>query len=103
MGESGKVSNRGYLAVYGALIALALFTTGLAYLDLGPVNAAVALAIAGAKATLVILYFMHVRYAPSVTRLFVGVGIFFLGILFVLTLSDVYTRHWLSPFVGGAP
>jgi cytochrome c oxidase subunit IV len=103
MDESRKVAIPGYLAVYGALIALALFTTGLAYLDLGPLSTVIALAIAGAKATLVILYFMHVRYAPAVTRLFVGVGFFFLGILFALTLSDVFTRLWLSPFVGGSP
>lgn len=92
-----------YFTVFGALIALAALTTGLAYLDLGPLSTAIALAIAGAKATLVILYFMHVRYAPGVTRVFVGIGFFFLGILFVLTLSDVFTRHWLSPIVGGSP
>ena len=103
MAEPKRIPVRGYLAVFGALIALAVLTTGLAYLDLGPVSTAIALAIAGAKAMLVILYFMHVRYAPGVTRVFVGVGFFFLGILFVLTLNDVFTRHWLSPIVGGSP
>lgn len=103
MDEPKGILVRRYLAVFGASVTLAGLTTGLAYLDLGRSSAAIALSIAGAKATLVILYFMHVRFAPAVTRLFVGVGFFFLGILFVLTLSDVFTRHWLSSYVGGSP
>jgi len=59
--------------------------------------------IAGAKAVLVILYFMHVRYGTRLTWVFAGAGFYFLGILFFLTLNDVLTRSWLSPFLGGTP
>jgi cytochrome c oxidase subunit 4 len=78
--------------VFGALIALLLLTVGASYLPLGPFGPVVALAIAGAKALLILLFFMEARYKSGLTKLFVGTGFFWLGILFVLTLSDYLTR-----------
>ena len=98
-----KASVRTYVAVYVALMALMALTTGLAFVDLAAWSSAVAMVIAGAKAVLVILWFMHVRYGTKMTWVFAGVGFYFVGILFVLTLNDVLTRSWLSPFLGGGP
>jgi cytochrome c oxidase subunit 4 len=98
-----KVPVRTYVGVYVALMALMALTTGLAFVDLAAWSATVAMAIAGAKAVLVILWFMHVRYGTKMTWVFAGVGFYFVGILFFLTLNDVLTRSWLSPFLGGAP
>lgn len=98
-----KASVRTYVVVYVALMALMALTTGLAFVDLAAWSSVVAMAIAGAKAVLVILWFMHVRYGTKLTWVFAGVGFYFVGILFVLTLNDVLTRSWLSPFLGGAP
>ena len=88
-----------YLAVFAALIALTGLTTGIAFINLGRIgNIAVALTIAVAKTVLVMLYFMHLRYSSRLTMLFAGAGIFWLGIMLVLTLSDYISRGWVGPF-----
>jgi cytochrome c oxidase subunit 4 len=88
------VPARTYISVFLALLALTGLTTGVAYLDLGPVNTIVALAIAVAKMLLVILFFMHVKYSSGLTRLIILVGFFWFAILVALTLSDELTRNW---------
>jgi cytochrome c oxidase subunit 4 len=89
-----------YLGIFGALLVLTALTVVASWYDLGGgrlhyVNAIVALTIAVTKATLVVLYFMHVRYSSRLTWVFVGAGVFWLLILIGLTLSDVFTRGWL--------
>lgn len=87
--------SRTYLQVFAALIVLTVATTLVAYVDLGPLNVITALAIAVVKMLLVALFFMHVRYSTRLTRLVVGGGLLWLGILFLLTMSDYVTRGWL--------
>jgi cytochrome c oxidase subunit 4 len=96
-------SVRSYLVVYVLLLALVALTTSLAFTNLGPWGAGVALLIAASKAVLVILYFMHVRTASKLIRAFVVVGFYWLALLVGGTFGDLLTRPWLSPFVGGAP
>lgn len=89
-----------YVRVFAALLALTALTVTASFFDLGGgrlhyANAIVALSIAVCKATLVVLYFMHVRYGSRMTWVFVGAGVFWLLILIGLTLSDVFTRHWI--------
>jgi cytochrome c oxidase subunit 4 len=84
-----------YRRVYVALLALAAATTAIAFVDLGVFSAPAALLIAALKTVLVILYFMHVRFSSSITRLFASVAFAFLLILIVLTMTDVVTRSWL--------
>jgi len=67
-----------------------------AKLDLGLLNVVVALTIAVIKATLVVLYFMHVRWSSRLTWVFVCAGFFWLAIMVALTLSDYLTRGWLT-------
>jgi cytochrome c oxidase subunit 4 len=69
-------------------------TVWVAFQDLGPLNTPVALAIAITKATLVILYFMHVKYSPRLTKLVVVASVFWLAILLVMTMGDYATRSW---------
>ena len=57
-------------------------------------NTVVALAIACFKAMIVVLYFMHVKYSTRLIKLTVIAGLYWMGILFVLTLSDYLTRAW---------
>jgi cytochrome c oxidase subunit 4 len=83
---------RFYVAVFLVLLALTTLTIGVSYLDLGPFGTPVALLIAAAKATLVILFFMHLRDAPALLWLAAGGGFFWLAILIALTMSDVATR-----------
>lgn len=90
------VSVRVYLAIFGALMVMTALTVAAAYFDLahvwGPLNAIVALTIACVKATLVVLYFMHVRYSSRLTQIIVVAGIFWFIILIAFTLTDYMTR-----------
>lgn len=91
------ISVKSYLAVFAALLALTALTTAIAFVDLGGVgNVAVALSIAIVKAALVALYFMHLRHSSPLTVIFAGAGLFWLGLLIVLTLSDYISRGWVS-------
>lgn len=90
------VSPKIYYAIFIALTVLTVVTWSVAKIDLGRMNAVVALTIAVIKATLVVLYFMHVRYSSRLTWVFVGAGFFWLAIMVALTLSDYMTRGWLT-------
>jgi len=94
MGEH-VVPRKVYFAVFVALMVLTATTTAVSFLDLGPWNTVVALGIAFLKATLVVLFFMHVKYSPRLTQVTIAGGLFWLAILIVLTLSDFMTRGWL--------
>lgn len=84
-----------YFMVFGALMVLTVITVAVAFVDLGNLNVAVALAVAVIKASLVVLFFMHVRYASRLTQLVVLCSLVWLGFLFFITLSDYLTRGWL--------
>jgi cytochrome c oxidase subunit 4 len=89
------VSPKIYVAVFAALLVLTATTTAVSSINLGPWNTVVALAIAVIKATLVVLFFMHVKYSPRLTHAVILGGLFWLCILLALTLSDFMTRGWL--------
>lgn len=92
--EPHVVPVKTYLLVFLALMVGTALTTWIAYIDLGPFNTVVALAIACAKMLLVILFFMHVKYQPGLTRIAIICAFFWLGIMMTLTLSDELTRTW---------
>jgi cytochrome c oxidase subunit 4 len=81
-----------YVAIFVTLLVMTAITTAVAFVDLGPLNVIVMLAIAFFKASLVILYFMHVRFTNRVTQLAAASGFAWLLIMFTLTLSDYVTR-----------
>ncbi|PYI82663.1 MAG: caa(3)-type oxidase subunit IV [Verrucomicrobia bacterium] len=81
-----------YWGVWGALLLLLFMTWGIAKFDLGHFNIVAAMTIAVMKMLLIILFFMHVRYRPRLTWLFVGAGFFWLFIMIVLTMGDYLTR-----------
>ena len=85
-----------YFGVFFALLVLTGTTVAVAFIDLGPFNNVVALGIAVFKASLVILYFMHVRYSTRLTSLVVISGVFWLAIMVGLTFTDYATRGWLG-------
>lgn len=82
-----------YLIFFALLVGTAL-TWWVATIDLGAMNNVIMLAIAVTKATLVVLFFMHVKYGSKLTWLVVLGSVFFLLILIVLTLNDYLTRGW---------
>ncbi len=85
-----------YVAIFAALLVLTGVTIAVAYIDLGPLNIAVALAIAVFKASLVVLYFMHVKYSSRLVQLASVTGFLWLGIMLFFTLADNWTRDWQS-------
>ena len=92
------VQPRIYIAIFLALMVGTGLTVLAAFRDFpGPLNAVVALTIAVVKATLVVLYFMHVRYSSRLIWLVIGSALFWLAIMFALTISDYWTRTWLPP------
>jgi len=92
---AGHVSPKStYYTIFGSLMVLTAVTVSVAFINLGRLNFPVALAIAILKATLVILFFMHVKYSSRLTQLICGVSFFFLFVLFGLTLTDYLSRGW---------
>jgi cytochrome c oxidase subunit 4 len=85
-------SRKIYYLIYAVLIVLTATTTAMAYVDLGSFNVYLALTIAIIKATLVVLFFMHVKDASGITTVYVAAGFFWLAIMIVLTVSDYMTR-----------
>ncbi|HVN83336.1 MAG TPA: cytochrome C oxidase subunit IV family protein [Candidatus Binatia bacterium] len=85
-----------YVAIFLCLMALTAITVAVAFVDLGPLSNVVAMAIAITKATLVILYFMHVRYSSRLTWLVIGSGFFWLAVMIVFTAADPFTRGLLG-------
>ena len=85
-----------YIGIFLALLVLTATTTAIAFVDLGPWNTVVALGIAVVKASLVVLFFMHLKYSPLLDRTVLIGGLFWLAIMIGLTLTDFATRGWLS-------
>ena len=86
------VSPKVYIGIFLSLMVLTAATVAAAYVNLGPFNIVIALAIASVKATLVVLYFMHARYSPKRTHMVIIAAVFWLAIMLALTLSDYVTR-----------
>ncbi|HEX2836122.1 MAG TPA: cytochrome C oxidase subunit IV family protein [Thermoanaerobaculia bacterium] len=83
-----------YFAVFATLMILTVLTVWVSRFDLGEMNTAVAMAVAIVKATVVILWFMHVIHSPRLTWIVVICSFLWLAVLFVLLFSDYLTRHW---------
>jgi cytochrome c oxidase subunit 4 len=100
---SGHIAAKStYYAIFGTLLLLTGATIAVAFVNLGPLNFPVALGIAVLKATLVVLFFMHLKYSSKLTKMVVGLALFFLGIMFTLTLTDYLSRGWnTSPTLSG--
>jgi cytochrome c oxidase subunit IV len=84
-----------YYMVFGALILGTILTVAAAKVDMGALNNIVMLAIACTKASLVILFFMHVRWSSRLTWVVAMAGFFWLLILFGIGMSDYMSRGWV--------
>jgi cytochrome c oxidase subunit IV len=95
------VQPRVYVTIFLALMVGTTLTVVAAFYDFpGPLNAVVALTIAVIKATLVVLYFMHVRYSGRLIWLVILAALLWLAIMFAITFSDYWTRMWLPPMLS---
>ena len=83
---------RVYALILLVLLVLTALTVVVAGRDLGVLNDVVALGVAITKATLVVLFFMHVKYAGKLVKVVVAAAFFWLFIIFGLTIIDYATR-----------
>jgi cytochrome c oxidase subunit 4 len=88
------VSPKVYVVILFCLLVGTATTVWASYIDLGIWNPIIALAIACTKATLVVLFFMHVKYSSKLTMLTVAAGIFMFLTLVGMTLADYISRAW---------
>jgi cytochrome c oxidase subunit IV len=91
---------RHYVLVFLGLMVLTAITIGAAFVHLGPLNNVVALAIAGTKASLVVMIFMGVRHSTRMVKISVVTSIFFLVVIFLLLFSDYETRGMVDALAG---
>jgi cytochrome c oxidase subunit 4 len=93
-----------YVAVFLALMVLLVITLLVYFFDPTPhlppqfgwVGIVIAMTVATVKAVLVILFFMHVKYSTKLSWIFVATPFVFVFIMFLLTLSDYFTRGLLE-------
>jgi len=89
------VSSKLYVGIWITLLCLTVITAGVSFIDLGPLNTVVALVIATFKALLVVLFFMHVKYASEkLSKMVVVAAVFWLLLLLTLSMADYVTRLW---------
>ena len=85
-----------YVTIFVTLLIFTGITYWVAQHDYGMMNTPVALSIAVFKASLVVIYFMGVRYNTPLTKVVVVAGFFWLLIMFGLTMGDYVSRAWLG-------
>ncbi len=86
-------SVKSYLLVWVGLLVLLFTSLGSAYIKMGAFNVVANLSVAVCKMMLVVVFFMHLRRASALVRLFSAVGLVWLMFLFGLSLADFLTRH----------
>lgn len=88
---------KAYILVWAALLVLTVITVWISYFDFGEWNLFVAMLVATIKATLVCLYFMHLKYDNRMDQVVFISSFVFLAIFIALTLSDVMERPKVEP------
>jgi len=97
-GEAGVAHGSAvYVKTLVALLILTAITIGAAYINLGDGNVVVALFIATIKASLVVLFFMHLRWDKPVYGIVAMAGFLFLGIFLMFCLLDADSRNYYLP------
>jgi cytochrome c oxidase subunit IV len=100
-GHSHVLPLRTYYIVFVALMLLLVATVVGAYLPLGNLHLLTAMTIAIAKAVLIVLYFMHLRYSNRLTAICAIASFIWLTILILFVMNDYLSRDWLWPSIEG--
>lgn len=86
-----------YWGIFAALVGLTVLTVAVTWVDLGPFNIVVAMAVAVVKASLVAAIFMHLWFDHKLYTLILIFSLLLLAIFFVLTMLDTEGRALVSP------
>jgi cytochrome c oxidase subunit 4 len=98
-----KAEAKTYTLTLALLLILTAITVGASYIQFGSLNVVIALGIATIKASLVALFFMHLRHDKPVNAVIACAGFLFLGLFLLFTFLDVDTRDPLQPVNLKAP
>jgi cytochrome c oxidase subunit IV len=90
--EHARVPESLYVRIWAILLGLTVLTVSVSYLDMQNVRVMTAMMIATVKATLVVLYFMHIRFEPRWFGILILVVLATYAVLIVLTFSDYSFR-----------
>jgi cytochrome c oxidase subunit IV len=92
-GKEAEPTFKSYIVVWAGLLVLTAITVTTASLDLGGVGIVIVLAIASFKSTMVLLYFMHLRYEKRLLiKILIPIAIATLAIFIGLTYTDILYR-----------
>lgn len=94
MGHHHVSSSRMFLNVLIALLILTVITVGASRIDFGSANMLIAMLIASIKASLVIAFFMHLKWDTAINKIVFLSSFLFLSLLFIFTIADYSTRRW---------
>ena len=86
-----------YLNILLVLLFLTVVTVAISRVDFGFLNTVIAMFIATIKATFVLAVFMHLKYDNMINRVIFGTGLFFLAVLFIFSIGDIFTRYSQVP------
>jgi cytochrome c oxidase subunit 4 len=101
MAHQRRIAPRTYVIICAILVVLTLLTVSVSFFELSPTaHLAAGMSIAVCKAALVALFFMHLLHSDRVTWIVAFAAVFWLGILLVLTLSEVSRRGYI-PYMPG--
>lgn len=87
---------RAYILVFLCLMLFTGLTVAAAFIDLGPFNNVVAIAIAVIKALMVAAIFMHLRGGAPMNKVWLSAGVFGFLLMVSFTLLDVLSRNYLG-------
>jgi cytochrome c oxidase subunit 4 len=91
--DSHLSSFSAYVAVWVALVVLLAATIGVAKFHVSTYGVLINLLISTAKAGLVLLFFMHLRYEGTFLKVMLGVALSAFTVIIILTFSDVWFRR----------
>jgi len=90
--EHHITSNKTYIIVWLVLMVLTAVTVYVSYINFGILNIVIALVVASIKASVVALYFMHLKFEDSITWVFALFPLSLLALLIAMTITDTFTR-----------
>ncbi|XDD50485.1 cytochrome C oxidase subunit IV family protein [Leptospira sp. WS92.C1] len=91
-GSHHIISVKTYSLIFATLIFFTFVTVWVAGIDFGAMNVIIAMAVATVKASLVLAFFMHLKYDTMMNRVIFGSGLLFLLLLFGFSAADIFTR-----------
>lgn len=94
--EAGSHGAGRYFVIWAVLLAFTGITVWTGYMDLGAINLPLALTIATVKATLVVLFFMHMSEAAGANRLVFVASLFFAVLMIMGVFGDLWTRSAMT-------